>query len=136
MHTAEHILNRTMTEIMGTARSFTSHLDGKKGKCDYKFSRNLTAEETALLERQVNGVIVRKTPVTEEFVTRAYADEHFNVSKLPEKAGDAIRIIRVGGYDVCPCIGAHVGNTSEIGSFRLVSSDYAEGVLRVRFRLE
>ncbi len=55
--------------------------------------------------------------------------------RLPDDAGDQIRIIQIGDYDSCPCIGQHVNNTSEIGEFKIVSSSYNEGVLRLRFKL-
>lgn len=37
---------------------------------------------------------------------------------------------------ICACIGEHVKNTSEIGQFKIISSDYIEGKLRIRFKLE
>ena len=50
-------------------------------------------------------------------------------------AGDKIRIIRIGDYDACPCSGLHVSSTNEIGTFKIISTDHNEGVLRVRFKL-
>lgn len=49
-----------------------------------------------------------------------------------------LRIVCVGDYDRCPCIGEHVSNTSEIGRLRIVSTDYDEqtGILRIRFKLD
>ena len=49
-------------------------------------------------------------------------------------------IVRVGDYDICACIGAHVHNTAEIGIFKLVSHDFTpktdcSGILRIRFRV-
>ena len=47
MHTAEHILNQTMVRMFDRGRSFSSHIEKKKSKCDYHFDRNLTSEEVA-----------------------------------------------------------------------------------------
>nr|HQG68393.1 hypothetical protein [Paludibacteraceae bacterium] len=58
-----------------------------------------------------------------------------DLSKLPDDASDVLRIVRVGDYDACACIGQHVANTSEIGHFEIISHDYEEGRWRVRFRL-
>ena len=41
----------------------------------------------------------------------------------------------VGDYDTCACIGAHVNNTSEIGHFKMLTYDYTDGRLRLRFKL-
>lgn len=136
MHTAEHLINQTMVRMFGCGRSFSSHIERKKSKCDYRFERNLTEAELQELEDRVNEVIAQSLPVTEDFVTRSQAEQEFNLSRLPESAGDSIRIVRIGGYDACPCIGPHVSNTSMVGRVKIISSDYKDGVLRLRFKRE
>ena len=49
------------------------------------------------------------------FIAREEAALIVDLSKLPEDASETLRIVRIGDYDDCACIGAHVGNTSEIG---------------------
>jgi alanyl-tRNA synthetase len=133
MHTAEHILNRTMDRLFGCGRSFNAHIEKKKSKCDYRFPRPLTAEEISTVAAEVNRIIDQNLPVTERMVDRAEAEKAYFTGKLPADAGERIRIVTVGDYDACPCIGRHVGRTGEIGGFRIVSADHAEGVLRLRF---
>ncbi len=136
MHSAEHILNQTMVRLFNRGRSYSTHIEKKKSKCDYHFDRDLTAAEVADIERRVNDVIATDAPVTEEFIPRGEASERFNLERLPESAGDSVRIIRIGTYDACPCIGQHVGSTREIGTFRIVSTGFENGTLRIRFRLD
>jgi alanyl-tRNA synthetase len=133
MHTAEHILNRTMDRLFGCGRSFNAHIEKKKSKCDYRLPRPITPVELETIAAAVNRVIADDLPVTERMVTRADAEALVFTGKLPADTGDAIRIISVGDYDHCPCIGRHVGSTGEIGDFRIVSADHADGVLRIRF---
>lgn len=38
--------------------------------------------------------------------------------------------------DTCACIGAHVKNTAEIGSFKILSHDYENGRWRVRWKVQ
>jgi alanyl-tRNA synthetase len=133
MHTAEHILNQTMDRMFACGRSFNAHIEKKKSKCDYRFPRPLAAEEISAVEAAVNRIIDRNLPVTERMVTRSEAEAGFFTGKLPADAGETIRIVSVGDYDHCPCIGRHVGRTGVIGGFRIVSVDHAEGVLRLRF---
>jgi len=135
MHTAEHILNSVMDKMYHCGRSFNSHIEEKKSKCDYKARRALTDREIAAVERTVNEIIKLNIPVGEEFVGRREADEKYFTGKLPESAGESIRIITVGSFDACPCIGQHVANTSEIGMFSVTSADFNEGILRIRFKL-
>lgn len=136
MHTAEHILNSVMDKMFHCGRSFNSHIEKRKSKCDYTIRRAPSAKDIAAVERTVNEIIKLNVPVGEEFVGRREADEKYFTGKLPESAGEKIRIITIGNFDACPCIGQHVSNTSEIGRFSISSADYNEGVLRVRFVLD
>ena len=135
MHSAEHILNQTMVRTFGCGRSFSAHIEKKKSKCDYHFDRSLGDEEIRTIESNVNEVIGRDLPVIEEFLTRDEAARLYSLEKLPESAGEKIRIVKVGDYDACPCIGEHVGSTKEIGEFRITSSSHQDGVLRIRFKV-
>jgi len=135
MHTAEHILNQTMVRKFNRGRSFSAHIEKKKSKCDYHFDRDLLPVEVTEIENKVNDVINLDLPVIEEFYTRNEVEEKFNLEKLPEDAGENIRIIRVGDYDACPCIGEHVSRTGEIGTFKIISTSFDDGVLRIRFKV-
>ena len=119
MHTAEHILNQTMVRMFGCPRSKNAHIERMKSKCDYLLAEEPSAEVMAEVEKKINEVIDRHLPVTIEF--------------MPKE--EALRIVRIGDYDACACIGSHVANTSEIGHFKLLNYDYADGRLRLRFKL-
>jgi len=135
MHSAEHILNQTMVRMFHCGRSINAHIEKKKSRIDYRFGRDITKEEVAEIERRVNEVIRAHLGVTEEFMARVEAEKQFNLSKLPDDAGERLRIIRIGDYDVCPCSGTHVTSTREIGTFRILTITYADGILRIRFKL-
>lgn len=135
MHTAEHILNQTMVRMFGCERSKNSHIERKKSKCDYFISQEPTPEMIAEIENTVNEIIRQNLPVEEQFVTKDNIPEGIDLSKLPEDVSDTLRIVTVGDYDICACIGQHVENTSEVGTFKIISSDYADGRLRLRFKL-
>ena len=74
-------------------------------------------------------------PVTIDFMERSEAAKIVDLSKLPAEATETLRIIRVGDYDACACIGQHVNNTSELGHFEIISHDFEEGRWRVRFKM-
>ena len=136
MHSAEHIINQTMIRMFGCKRCFSAHIEKKKSKVDYHFERNLLAIEVEQLQNRVNKIIEADLPVSEEFISRREAERVFNLDRLPEAAGDTIRIVRIGDYDACPCIGPHVKSTKELGRFRVISTSFDQGVLRIRFKLE
>lgn len=137
MHTTEHLLNRTMVNLFGIERSFSNHIEKKKSKCDYKFHRDLTPNEIETITSIVNQQIELNLPVREEFLSYTEAASKYNVSNLPEHATETIRVIHIGDYDACPCIGKHLNNTSEIeGRFKISSTGFENNVLRIRFKLE
>ena len=134
MHSAEHILNQAMDRLYGCGRCFNAHVEKKKSKCDYHFDHALTEADIADIEERVNDVIKENLPVTEVFMTLAEAGKQYNLGKLPANATD-IRIVKIGAYDACPCIGPHVNHTQEIGQFKIVSTGFENDVLRIRFKL-
>ena len=129
-HSCEHILNGTMVKMFGCPRSKNAHIERKKSKCDYLLDNEPTAEQVAAVEAKVNEEIAKNHDVTVEFMSRDEAAKIVDLSKLPEDASETLRIVRIGDYDVCACIGAHVSNTSEIGTFTIISHSFADGVWR------
>ncbi|MBQ8269894.1 MAG: hypothetical protein IJZ22_01630 [Bacteroidaceae bacterium] len=135
MHTAEHILNQTMVRMFGCERSRNAHIERKKSKCDYTLTGEPTAEQIAEIEQRVNEVIVQHLPVSIEYCTRDNVPATVDLGKLPADASDTLRLVRVGDYDICACIGTHVENTAEIGTFKIISHTWEGGTLRLRFKL-
>ena len=135
MHTCEHIVNRTMVNLFGCGRAVSAHIEKKKSKLDFALPQAPTEEDIARIESTVNAVIAHHLPVSTEFITHEEAKGRFDLKRLPDGASDTVRVVRVGDYDECLCIGLHVTNTSEIGTFRIISSDYKEGIFRIRFKL-
>lgn len=134
MHSAEHILNQVMVRKFACGRCFSAHVNKKKSKCDYHFDRSLTEAEVEDIERAVNEVIDNKLEVTEAIISVQEAGQKYTLTRLPEGV-ETVRIVHIGDFDSCPCIGEHVGNSGEIGAFQLASQDWDDGVLRIRYKL-
>lgn len=136
MHTCEHIVNRTMVNLFNCGRAISAHIEKKKSKLDFNLgARTITDEDIRKIEETVNNIIKQNLNVTTEFITQEEASSRFDLNRLPENASDTVRVVKVGDYDECLCIGLHVENTSEIGTFKIISYDQNEGILRMRFKL-
>ena len=135
MHSCEHLLNATMVKMFGCPRSRNAHVEKKKSKCDYILDAEPTDEQVAQIEAMINEEISKNLDVTIEFMSREQAAAIVDLSKLPEEASDILRIVRIGDYDACACIGAHVKNTSEIGVFKIISHSFENGVWRLRWKV-
>ena len=108
-HTAEHLLNQTMKRMFGCERSFNAHVERKKSKMSFHVDHKPTRQE----------------------------EKEISTERLPDDASDTIRLVRIGDYDVCPCIGKHVRSTSQIGRFEMLGTnwDQMERTFRVRFKI-
>jgi misacylated tRNA(Ala) deacylase len=136
MHSAEHILNQTMVRMFGCKRSLNSHIERKKSKCDYYLDAIPTDEQVSEIERKVNEVIDQHLQVSDRMVDLDEAASIADLSKLPEGTEGTIRLVFIGDYDVCACIGPHVSNTEEIGRFKILNHEFEQGRWRMRFKLE
>ena len=116
MHTTEHIINQTMIRLFGCGRSISAHIERKKSKLDYRLAACPTEEEIKKLEEEAQG--------------------RFDLERLPDDASETVRVVKVGDYDECLCIGVHVENTSEIGTFKIISHDWDEEAKRWRMRFK
>lgn len=134
-HTAEHLLNQTMVRMFGCERSRNAHIERKKSKINYNLDKCPTPEQITEIERTMNEVIEQDLPVTFEFVTRDNIPEDVVLDKLPQDASEILRIVRIGDYDICACIGSHVKSTKEIGVFKITSTSYNEGSFRIVYKV-
>ena len=135
MHSAEHILNRTMVNMFDCERSEKCHIERKKSKCDFVLEKAPTEDEVKLLEQKIKDVISQNYDITEKILGFDEADKIFNLKRITKEQNPKVRIISIGDYDDCPCIGKHVKNTSELANFRITTSSYNEGVFRVRYKV-
>lgn len=134
-HTAEHLLNQVMVRKFGCERSRNAHIERKKSKINYLLQECPTPKQIAEVEARMNDLIVQDLPVTYEFVTRDNIPEGVKLDKLPDDASETLRIVRIGDFDICPCIGQHVESTKEIGFFHITSTSYNNGSFRIVFKV-
>ena len=136
-HTAEHLLNQLMVRMFGCERSRNAHIERKKSKISYILDTKPDRKVEREIERQMNELIDADLPVTFEYVDRNSLPDDIDADRLPDDVSDTIRIVRIGDYDVCPCIGKHVRSTSQIGRFELLGTNWDEGThsFRIRYKV-
>lgn len=135
MHTAEHILNRTMVNMFGCERSENCHIERKKSKCDFKLKKAPTEQEIQQLEETIKEIVKKELDVTEKLIDFDEANKLFNLKRINKDQNPKVRIISIGDYDDCPCIGKHISNTREIINFRITTTSYNDGIFRVRYKI-
>lgn len=85
----------------------------------------------------MNELIAEDLPITFEFVNKDNVPADVSLDKLPDDASETIRLVHIGDYDVCPCIGKHVRSTSQIGRFEMLGTNWDEIThsFRIRFKI-
>ena len=136
-HTAEHLLNQTMVRMFGCRRSDNAHVERKKSKITYVLERKPDRKQEREIERRMNELIAEDLPVTFEMVSRDDLPEEVDLSRLPDDTTQTIRLVRIGDYDVCACIGKHVRSTGQIGRFEMLGTNWDEHqhTFRIRFKV-
>ncbi len=136
-HTAEHLLNQLMIRMFGCERSRNAHIERKKSKISYVIDHKPDRKEEREIEQRMNELIADDMPVTFEYVTRDELPEEIDTDRLPEDASETIRLVRIGDFDLCPCIGKHVRSTSQIGKFEMLGTNWDNDThtFRIRFKI-
>lgn len=136
-HTAEHLLNQVMVRMFGAERSNNAHIERKKSKMTFILDHKPNRKEEKAIVDEMNRLIAEDLPVTFEMVDRNHIPEGVSLDKLPDDASEMLRLVRIGDFDVCPCIGKHVRSTSQIGRFELLGTNWDESkhAFRIRFKV-
>jgi alanyl-tRNA synthetase len=127
-HHGQHLLSRALLEL-AAARTVSFHLGEAESSVD--LDRELTLAGLRAAERRANEVVWEARPVLVRCVTRGEAAA-LGV-RVPEEAGDAVRLVEAEGFDLQPCGGTHPRNTAEVGVVVALGHERYKGGCRVRF---
>lgn len=132
-HSATHLLDSALKNKFGRAVSQAGSLVNKdRLRFDFTLDRPVSNEELAEIEADVNRQIAMAVPVIWETMPIDEAKNKGAVAVFGDKYGDVVRVVTMGDYSMELCGGCHVGNTSEIGLFKILSeTGVAAGVRRI-----
>lgn len=136
-HTAEHLLNQVMVRMFGCARSHNAHIERKKSKMSFVLDHKPTRQEEKAIEERMNELIEADLPVAFEFVNRNQVPENISLERLPDDASEMLRLVHIGDFDACLCVGKHVRSTSQIGRFEMLGTNWngEKREFRIRFKV-
>ncbi len=121
-HTATHLLHYALRSRLGKdVTQAGSSVRADKLRFDFAYHEPLGAKRLAEIEELVNRRIVENHPVRTFTTSIEHARDLGAVALFGEKYGDFVRVVEVDDFSRELCGGTHVGSTSELGIFKIVS---------------
>lgn len=132
-HTAAHLLQAALREVLGTHVEQAGQLvNDKEVRFDFTHFNPLTTEELSKVEAIVNKEILACAPVSMQEMPIEEAKKMGAMMLFGEKYGDIVRVVKAGDASTEFCGGTHVASTGELGLFKIVSeASVAAGVRRI-----
>ena len=132
-HSATHLLQKALRTVLGThVEQSGSLVTADRLRFDFTHFTAMTPDEIKEVERLVNDAVFASMVIDAEEMSIDAAREKGAMALFGEKYGDVVRVVDMGGYSIELCGGAHLKNTAQVGSFKIVSeSGIAAGVRRI-----
>ncbi|HFI0231016.1 TPA: alanine--tRNA ligase [Streptococcus suis] len=123
-HTATHLLHAALHNIIGEHATQAGSLNEQDFlRFDFTHFEAVTAEELRRIEEEVNEQIWNAIPVVTVETDIDTAKEMGAMALFGEKYGKNVRVVTIGDYSIELCGGTHVGNTAEIGIFKILKEE-------------
>ncbi len=132
-HSATHLLQKALRTVLGThVEQAGSYVSAERLRFDFTHFAALTEQEIKEVESIVNQKIFESLPVTISEKSIEDARKMGAMALFGEKYGEIVRVVKMGDFSIELCGGAHLSNTAQVGSFKIISeSGIAAGVRRI-----
>ena len=132
-HSATHLLQKALRTVLGThVEQAGSYVSAERLRFDFTHFAALTEQELKEVENIVNQKIFESLPV---FISEKSIEDARKMGAMAlfgEKYGDIVRVVKMGDFSIELCGGAHLSNTAQVGSFKIISENgIAAGVRRI-----
>ncbi|NHI83943.1 MAG: alanine--tRNA ligase [Candidatus Thorarchaeota archaeon] len=134
MHTATHLLQAALRKVLGDGvHQMGSNITKERLRFDFSFSRKMTPEEIAEVEKLVNEVIQQDLPVERSFMSYDEAIGKGALAFFKETYGEEVSVYSVGDFSMELCGGPHVERTGVLRGFKITKQrKIGANVVRVR----
>ena len=137
-HTATHLLQQALRDVLGNhVFQKGSNITPERMRFDFSHPEKMTDEQLKMVETIVNEKIVDALPVSFEEVSVEEAHNRGALGVFDDRYGEKVKVYKMGDgddkYSLEICGGPHVGNTKELGHFKIVKEEaVSQGVRRIK----
>ncbi len=132
-HSTTHLLQKALRTVLGShVEQAGSYVSPERLRFDFTHFTGMSDAEIKAVENMVNDSIFASYPIRAEEMSIDKARDNGAMALFGEKYGDVVRVVDMGGYSIELCGGAHLLNTAQAGSFKILSENgVAAGVRRI-----
>ncbi len=132
-HSATHLLQKALRTVLGThVEQAGSYVSAERLRFDFTHFTALTEQELKQVENIVNEKIFESLSINTCEKSIEEARQMGAMALFGEKYGDVVRVVTMGDFSIELCGGAHLTNTAQAGSFKIISENgIAAGVRRI-----
>ena len=125
MHTAQHLISGIIFDLFKATTS-GNQIHADHSRIDFK-GHTFKEEDLRIIEEKFNELASKNIPVDIYEETRTSLETRVDprgigLDLLPSSI-KILRVVDIGGKDICPCAGTHVANTSELGTVKILKRE-------------
>ena len=123
-HSSLHLLQSALITVLGDhIAQAGSYVCDEYARFDFTHFEKVNEEDLNKVEKIVNEFINQEIEVVTEVLPIEEAMKKNAIALFDEKYGDSVRVVEMGNASTEFCGGTHVTNTSQLGSFKIVSEE-------------
>ncbi len=132
-HSATHLLHQALKLVLGNdVNQKGSYVCSSYTRFDFSYDKPLTSKQLLDIENIVNSAIFNNYIAQIKFMKYDEAVKSGAIALFGEKYSEYVRVLCFSDFSIELCGGTHVGNTSEIGFFLILSEKgVSNGVRRI-----
>jgi len=125
MHTAQHIISGIIFDNFN-ARTVGNQIHADYSRVDFRPIK-FSDEKLKIIEDLFNDIVDKKLPIGVYKEERSTLEKRINSQRanldLLPKSVSKLRIVEIKGFDICPCAGTHIKNTSELSKLKILRTE-------------
>ena len=130
-HSGQHILSQAFIQV-ANAPTVGFHMGDNACTIDLDI-KQLSADLLSAAESLANQIVWENRPINCYFIDKTEIP-NYPLRKVPDVAGDKLRIVDITEFDVNACGGTHVRHTGEVGIIKITKLERIRKRVRVEFR--